>query len=126
MWMEPGEAWRLRDGTRRTLWELQNEYQVGGIAAAGGIGNPERFFAMLRASGMSLNATIPLPDHYNYAKSPFARLKTSLILVTAKDAVKCSELGDPRLWAVPVTPHFSEPGFFDWIAARLPLRDKVH
>jgi tetraacyldisaccharide 4'-kinase len=126
MWMVPGAAWNLRDGTLRMLWELQAEYQAGGIAAAAGIGNPERFFAMLRASGMSLNATIPLPDHYSYAKSPFHALKTGLILVTAKDAVKCSGLGDNRLWAVPVTPHFSDPGFFDWLAARLPARDKVH
>jgi tetraacyldisaccharide 4'-kinase len=126
MWMVPGEAWNLRDGTLRTLWELQAEYDAAGIAAAAGIGNPERFFAMLRASGMSLDATVPLPDHYGYAKSPFATLKTGLILVTAKDAVKCSGLGDNRLWAVPVTPHFSDPGFFDWIAARLPARDKVH
>jgi tetraacyldisaccharide 4'-kinase len=126
MWMEPGPAWNLRDGTLRMLWELQADYAAGGIAAAAGIGNPERFFAMLRGAGMSLNATIPLPDHYSYARSPFAHLKTGLILVTAKDAVKCSGLGDNRLWAVPVTPRFSDPGFFDWVAGRLPRPGKVH
>lgn len=120
MWMEPGAAWNLRDGTLRTLWELQAAYRTSGIAAAAGIGNPERFFATLRSAGLTLNATIPLPDHYSYVKSPFASIKTGLILVTAKDAVKCSGLGDARLWAVPVTPHFSDPAFFDRVAARLP------
>ncbi|OZI61279.1 tetraacyldisaccharide 4'-kinase [Bordetella genomosp. 11] len=122
MWMEPGAAWNLRDGTLRTLWELQATYQSGGIAAAAGIGNPDRFFATLRTAGVTLNTTVPLPDHYSYAKSPFASVKTALILVTAKDAVKCSGLGDNRLWAVPVTPRFSDPGFFDRVAARLPAR----
>ncbi|HTK00068.1 MAG TPA: tetraacyldisaccharide 4'-kinase [Bordetella sp.] len=126
MWMEPGAAWNLRDGTLRTLWELQADYQTGGIAAAAGIGNPERFFATLRTAGVSLNTTVPLPDHYDYAKSPFASVKTGLILVTTKDAVKCSGLGDNRLWAVPVTPRFSDPGFFDRVAARLPAGNKVH
>lgn len=122
MWMEPGAAWNLREGTLRTLWELQADYQGRGIAAAAGIGNPERFFATLRTAGMSLDATVPLPDHYSYAKSPFASVKAGLILVTAKDAVKCSGLGDNRLWVVPVAPRFSDPDFFDRIAARLPTR----
>ncbi|ARP90242.1 tetraacyldisaccharide 4'-kinase [Bordetella genomosp. 9] len=119
MWMEPGEAWNLRDGSLRALWELQAEYGAGGIAAAAGIGNPDRFFATLRAAGVALETTLPLPDHYSYAQSPFAGIKAGLILVTAKDAIKCSGLGDNRLWAVPVTPRFSDPDFFDWIAARV-------
>lgn len=122
MWMEPGSAWNLRDGTLRALWELQADYQASGIAAAAGIGNPERFFATLRTAGVTLDTTVPLPDHYSYAKSPFASVKTGLILVTAKDAVKCSGLGDARLWAVPVTPRFSDPAFFDRVADRLPAR----
>lgn len=126
MWMEPGAAWNLRDGTRRSLWELQADYAASGIAAAAGIGNPARFFSTLKTAGMSLDATLALPDHYDYAHSPFARLKAGLILVTAKDAVKCGGLGDHRLWAVPVTPRFSDPGFFDWVAERLPVPTKLH
>jgi tetraacyldisaccharide 4'-kinase len=126
MWMEPGEAWRLRDGTLSTLFDLQAEYRNGLIAAAAGIGNPERFFATLRAAGITLNRTIPLPDHYGYARSPFAQLQADIILVTAKDAVKCSGLGDNRVWVVPAIPHFSDPTFVDWLAGRLPARRKLH
>jgi tetraacyldisaccharide 4'-kinase len=126
MWMEPGEAWHLRDGTLRALWELQAEHHSERIAAAAGIGNPERFFATLRAAGMTVGATVALPDHYSYARSPFSRLGADVILITAKDAVKCSGLGDNRLWVVPVTPRFSDPAFFDWLAGALPAPAKLH
>ncbi|WP_197424941.1 tetraacyldisaccharide 4'-kinase [Bordetella sp. N] len=119
MWMELTEAWRLRDGQRRTLWELRDDFAQDRIAAAAGIGNPQRFFASLRASGMPLAATVPLPDHYSYTHSPFRRVPADLILVTTKDAVKCLGLGDNRLWVVPAVPRFSDPQFFDWLVGVL-------
>ncbi len=119
MWMELTEAWRLRDGQRRALWELREDYAEDRIAAAAGIGNPQRFFASLRASGMPLAATVPLPDHYGYVRSPFRHVSADLILVTTKDAVKCLGLGDNRLWVVPAVPRFSDPHFFDWLASVL-------
>jgi tetraacyldisaccharide 4'-kinase len=76
------------------------------LAAAAGIGNPERFFAMLRNAGLVFDA-VPLPDHYDFAANPFAGLAADLILITEKDAVKCRHIdgikNDPRLWVVPVT-----------------------
>lgn len=79
---------------------------AGNIAAAAGIGNPARFFAMLRRAGLSFRE-IPLPDHYDYAVNPFADIDADIILLTEKDAVKCERIdtlkNDPRLWIVPVT-----------------------
>jgi len=76
------------------------------IAAAAGIGNPARFFAMLRSAGLVFDE-MPLPDHYDFAGNPFAAVAADIILITEKDAVKCSEIAalknDPRLWVVPVT-----------------------
>lgn len=76
------------------------------IAAAAGIGHPERFFGMLRQRGVMLAATLPLPDHFDYGSNPFADLDAEVILITEKDAVKClhneSLATDPRLWVVPV------------------------
>nr|WP_315217043.1 tetraacyldisaccharide 4'-kinase [uncultured Duganella sp.] len=76
------------------------------LAAAAGIGNPARFFGMLKAAGLSI-AELPLPDHHDYADRPFARLEADIILMTEKDAVKCAQIeelrDDPRLWVVPVT-----------------------
>ncbi|MGH8806651.1 MAG: tetraacyldisaccharide 4'-kinase [Noviherbaspirillum sp.] len=76
------------------------------IVAAAGIGNPARFFAMLRNAGLHIEE-MPLPDHYDFADNPFAHIQADLILITEKDAVKCTQLdtikNDPRLWVVPVT-----------------------
>lgn len=76
------------------------------IAAAAGIGNPGRFFAMLRSHGLAFTE-LPLPDHHDFLDQPFAGLDADVILITEKDAVKCRQLDnlkdDPRLWVVPVT-----------------------
>ncbi len=75
------------------------------LAACAGIGNPERFFAMLRAAGLHF-AELALPDHHDFLDRPFDRLDADIILITEKDAVKCAQIetlkNDPRLWVVPV------------------------
>lgn len=98
-------AEQLRDrGERRALSALR---QPGlRIAAAAGIGNPARFFGMLRGFGLDI-VELPLPDHHDFLDRPFDGLAADLILMTEKDAVKCAQIeelrDDPRLWVVPVT-----------------------
>lgn len=76
------------------------------LAAAAGIGNPSRFFGMLRAAGLDCTE-LPLPDHHDFRDRPFDGLAADVILMTEKDAVKCAQIDelkdDPRLWVVPVT-----------------------
>jgi tetraacyldisaccharide 4'-kinase len=76
------------------------------LVAAAGIGNPQRFFGMLRAAGLDC-AELPLPDHHDFLDRPFDGIDADAILITEKDAVKCALLEnlrtDPRLWVVPVT-----------------------
>lgn len=91
------------------------------VAAAAGIGNPERFFATLSAAGIPLAATLALPDHHDFSLSPFTQVSADAILITSKDAIKCAPLKDARLWEVPVTARFSDPGFFDWLSGQLRL-----
>jgi len=107
-----GQPWRmqlagdsaepLRGGARLPLARLAGKR----IVAAAGIGNPGRFFAMLRAAGLTVDA-LPLPDHHDFLDDPFAAVDADVILITEKDAVKCRQLDhlkdDPRLWVVPVT-----------------------
>lgn len=82
------------------------ERQASRVVAAAGIGNPARFFAMLRATGLAFDE-MPLPDHYPFTDNPFADELADAILITEKDAVKCNRhpvlKNDPRLWVVPVT-----------------------
>jgi len=76
------------------------------IIAAAGIGNPGRFFAMLRQAGLKFQE-MPLPDHFDFASNPFGNKEADYILITEKDAVKCARLESPenlrRLWVVPVS-----------------------
>ncbi len=85
---------------------LQSANPPPRVLAAAGIGNPARFFAMLRAAGLVIDE-MPLPDHFDFSGNPFAQVSADIILVTEKDAVKCAQLdtikNDPRLWVVPVT-----------------------
>ncbi|PUA16892.1 tetraacyldisaccharide 4'-kinase [Glaciimonas sp. PCH181] len=76
------------------------------LLAAAGIGNPQRFFTMLSGLGLVFES-LALPDHYDFSANPFAALDAEIILITEKDAVKCSQIetlkNDPRVWVVPVT-----------------------
>lgn len=72
--------------------------KVHGVAA---IGNPERFFASLRQLGMEV---VPhrFPDHYLYEASDIDFGDELPVIMTEKDAVKCSRFSDQRHWCLPV------------------------
>jgi tetraacyldisaccharide 4'-kinase len=104
MHLEGAVAERLSDRSQRMpLAALRSK---GRLAAAAGIGHPERFFTMLRGAGLEFEA-LPLDDHFDFSVNPFAQLQADLILITEKDAVKCLHVdalrNDARLWVVPVS-----------------------
>jgi len=96
-------AEQLRDPAQR---QPLSAFAGRRVLAAAGIGNPGRFFALLRGAGLAF-AELPLADHYDFRENPFAGVDADVILITEKDAVKCGQLenlkDDPRLWVVPVT-----------------------
>ena len=74
------------------------------VLASAGLGNPEKFFEILRTAGLTLK-TLPLPDHFSFEVNPFDKEAFSgidSILITEKDAVKCQSLKDERIWVVPL------------------------
>jgi tetraacyldisaccharide 4'-kinase len=71
------------------------------VHAVAGIGNPARFFALLRAHGLEI-CEHPFPDHYPLAPAQLQFADEAPVLMTEKDAVKCASFADPRLWYVPV------------------------
>jgi tetraacyldisaccharide 4'-kinase len=96
--LAPGDAWHLDNPKlRRPLAQFTGDR----VLAAAGIGAPERFFATLRAAGLS-PATRALPDHYAFATNPFVDVDVDTILITEKDAVKLGPWHDARIWVVPV------------------------
>ncbi len=98
-------AEQLVDGARRLPL---HSLPPGQKLAAAGIGNPGRFFSLLREAGLTFTE-LPLPDHYAYTDDPFTAQPAQLILITEKDAVKCRQhpalKNDPRIWVVPVEAH---------------------
>jgi tetraacyldisaccharide 4'-kinase len=84
------------DGTRRALADLRGTP----VHALAGIANPEVFFDMLRAAGLTLAATLALPDHADFAAAPAWPADATLVC-TEKDAVKLWR-SRPDAWAVPL------------------------
>ncbi len=72
------------------------------VAAVAGIGNPARFFATLRALGLTV-VPHPFPDHHPFSRDELARIGAQHIVMTEKDALKCEAFDDPRIWVAPVT-----------------------
>ncbi|MBA3771971.1 MAG: tetraacyldisaccharide 4'-kinase [Ramlibacter sp.] len=95
---------RRGDGARTPLAALQGRP----LTAIAGIAKPQAFFAMLREAGLTLERTVPLPDHHDFSVQPIAA-KGAELVCTHKDAVKLWRL-QPQAWAIPleleITPQF--------------------
>ena len=76
------------------------------VHALAGIGNPERFFAQLRAAGLEV-IEHAFPDHHRYRADDLAFEDALPLLMTEKDAVKCSAFGGRHRWYLPVTAEFA-------------------
>jgi tetraacyldisaccharide 4'-kinase len=94
----------MKYGTSKPLREFSGQ-PVHAIAA---IGNPQRFFAMLRAVGIDV-VEHPLPDHAKLGIDDISFADDLAVLMTEKDAVKCREIAGPHHWYVPVNVAFA-PG----------------
>ncbi len=75
------------------------------VHAVAGIGNPERFFNMLRAHGIEVIGH-PLKDHVRLRSADVMFGDDKPVLMTEKDAVKCAGSADDRHWYVPVNTCF--------------------
>ncbi len=71
------------------------------VAALAGIGNPRRFFRMLRDRGLRLRE-FPFADHHPFTAADLAGMGPEPVLMTEKDAVKCERFARDNWWFVPV------------------------
>jgi len=74
------------------------------IHAVAGIGHPERFFKHLQQLRISFTPH-PYPDHHVYSAAELAYAGANALLMTEKDAVKCSSFADERYWVLRVDAH---------------------
>jgi tetraacyldisaccharide 4'-kinase len=95
--MAPNEITQLLDS---------NEDSEKQLLAAAGLGNPKKFFDLLRSTGLKFQE-MALPDHFDFAANPFKENTAKVILITEKDAVKCKQFNDykddERIWVLPIT-----------------------
>lgn len=87
------------------------------VHAVAGIGDPERYFAMLRSLGI---AVVPhaFADHHRYVADDFQFGSDLPLLMTEKDAVKCAAFANARHFSVPVRAELPE-AFWVALLARL-------
>src|SRR5689334_7549335 len=102
--LRPGDAWPVRGGA--SLRSLAS-FRGTGAHAVAAIGNPQRFFDMLRNAGLTIYEH-PMPDHHPFKPGDLNFGDSLPVVMTEKDAVKCAAFADERCWFVPVTAEFSE------------------
>jgi tetraacyldisaccharide 4'-kinase len=91
----------LHDGERKPLSAFAGQ----SVHAVAGIGNPEQFFATLRAGGLAVDGRA-LPDHAQPGPADLEFGDTLPVFMTEKDAVKCTGVALPRHWYLEAAAEF--------------------
>ena len=114
---DPSQAVSLK-----TLLAQKDNTPITAIAA---IGNPQRFFDGVQSLLPQLNLSfrgIALPDHGQIDVALLNTLDAKCILITEKDAVKCTHIDDQRIWVVPM--QLTLPNaLMDWVESILQRPD---
>ncbi len=77
------------------------DYRGRQVHAVAGIGNPARFFAMLRRAGL-IPVEHPFPDHHPYRAEELDFREGLPLIMTEKDAVKCAPFAGGDWWYLPI------------------------
>lgn len=99
MSLQPQPLCRVDGASKRMeLADLQGKV----VRAVTGIGHPQRFFDLLTRLGCQVLSS-PFADHHQFIEDDFKFDKDEVLLVmTAKDAVKCQALAKSHWWYLPI------------------------
>ena len=99
------------------------------VLAVCGIAHPGEFAATLAEAGISPEERLPFRDHHRYGERSLSRIRAaaertgaSLLVTTEKDAVKLEGKSPLPIVTVRLAVEVDEPGFFAFLASRLPPR----
>jgi tetraacyldisaccharide 4'-kinase len=70
------------------------------VTALAGIGNPQRFFSLLEKKKVILKDQISFVDHHIFSEKD---IPIGTVIMTEKDAVKCTQLTHDDCWYLPVS-----------------------
>jgi tetraacyldisaccharide 4'-kinase len=97
MSLQPGPLRALQTEREEPLAALRDQP----VHAVAGIGNPQRFFDLLRSLG-ARPMEHAFADHHAFRAADLAFGDATRIVMTEKDAVRCSALAAERMWYLPV------------------------
>ena len=71
------------------------------LLAFTGMANPDKLFNSIKATGLELQQTCGLPDHYSYPIDFCAQFDQPILITSGKDAVKLNA-SNPRVWVAEI------------------------
>lgn len=108
--LEIDYAVNMVSGEKVKIAQLGKQAGVEKVHAVAGIGNPERFFAQLEQFGLEV-IRHEYDDHYPYTEQTLDFIDDNPVVMTAKDAVKCTSFAKDDWWVIPAQARFD--GDFD-------------
>ena len=78
-----------------------DQFRNKSIHAIAGVGNPARFFSSLRGRGVRI-IEHEFPDHYQFRAEDIFFADGFPVVMTEKDAVKCTEFASEQHWYLPI------------------------
>lgn len=97
MLLQPDDCLAV-DGQKR---ELPNNKKVNACAA---IGYPQRFFETLKKQQFELDKAVSFADHHSFSINDFRQFDKQLpLIMTEKDAVKCTAFAQKNWWYLPIS-----------------------
>jgi tetraacyldisaccharide 4'-kinase len=75
-----------------------SDFSSNPVSAIAAIGQPDKFFDLLKKKGLNISGTA-FADHYEFKASD---MPLGTIFMTEKDAVKCLDFAEDRMWFVPL------------------------
>ena len=104
MTLQPTKFVHLNTGKTYDIdkWPMHNQ-----IHAVAGLGNPGRFFDTLSQLNFDIERH-PFPDHHQFEENDLEFLDHHPILMTEKDAARCKNFDNPRIWYLTVEPKIEE------------------
>lgn len=103
MELQPTRLVNLKTGEVRAPESLRGQ-KVRSIA---GIGNPTRFFDTLKGLGAKQIA-VPFPDHHRFRPEDLGAETDHMLVMTAKDGVKCRSFAPDNAWVLYVEARLPE------------------
>ncbi len=71
------------------------------IIAIAGIGNPQKFYRTLKSLQLSFESR-DFPDHHKFKDADFSDIESNIVIMTAKDAVKCRGFAKENWWQLDI------------------------